>query len=159
MDTSMGIIEVELFSDQAPITVKNFLTYVNKQYYDGLIFHRTIKNFMIQGGGSDEDMNEVRNDRPIKNEAKNGLKNKRGTIAMARLPDVDSARSQFFIHPVDNLSLDHADDRQFGYCVFGQVVRGMDVVDKIASVKTTTRGLHDNVPEIPVVIKSIKLKE
>lgn len=159
LDTSMGAIEVELYPDKAPVTVNNFLAYVKKQFYDGLIFHRTIPNFMIQGGGLDADMNEIRNDPPIKNEADNGLKNTRGTIAMARLPEADSARSQFFINLVDNARLDHVDDRQFGYCVFGRVIRGMDIVDKIAQVKTTTRGAHADVPVEPVEIKTIRLKE
>ena len=151
--TSMGDIEVELFEDKAPISVKNFLAYVNDGHYDGTIFHRVIDSFMIQGGGYTPDMREKSPRPPIKNEAKNGLKNARGTLAMARTSAVDSATSQFFINVRENSFLDHG-GRDFGYAVFAQVTRGMDVVDRIRAVKT---GQND-VPVEAVVIESAKVK-
>jgi cyclophilin family peptidyl-prolyl cis-trans isomerase len=157
ISTSMGDIKVELNEEKAPVTVKNFLSYVNDKYYDGTIFHRVIPNFMIQGGGMDKDMNEKSSKAPIKNEAGNGLKNDTGTIAMARTGVVDSATAQFFINVKDNNFLNHRDETPagFGYTVFGKVVDGMDVVHKIEHVTTTTKGPHENVPTEPVIIKSI----
>ena len=160
IETSLGNIEAELNAEKAPISVANFLKYVDKKHYDGLIFHRVISGFMIQGGGMDEKMHEKKNDEPIKNEATNGLKNDRGTLAMARTSVVDSATSQFFINTVDNGFLNHSspDPRGYGYAVFGKVTSGMDVVDKIRAVPTgTSMGMAD-VPKTPVVIKTIKRK-
>jgi cyclophilin family peptidyl-prolyl cis-trans isomerase len=157
ISTSLGDIKVELYEDTAPITVKNFLTYVNDGFYNGTIFHRVIPNFMIQGGGLDKDMNQKPTKAAIKNEAANGLKNEVGTIAMARTGVVDSATAQFFINTKDNTFLNHRDETPagFGYAVFGKVVSGMDVVQKIEKVQTTNKGPHQNVPVEPVVIKSI----
>jgi cyclophilin family peptidyl-prolyl cis-trans isomerase len=157
MSTSMGDIKIELYEDKAPVTVKNFLGYVNDKFYDGTIFHRVIPNFMIQGGGFDKDMKEKPTKPPIKNEAGNGLKNDTGTVAMARTGVVDSATAQFFINVKDNAFLNHRDEtpQGFGYAVFGKVVDGMDVVHKIEHVQTTTKGVYQNVPQEPVVIKSI----
>jgi len=154
METSNGTIHLELNPKKAPISVENFLSYVKEGFYDGLIFHRVMKGFMIQGGGFTADLVQKPTHDPIKNEAGNGLKNTRGTIAMARTGIVDSATSQFFINVVDNAFLNHKDEtaRGFGYCVFGKVTEGMDVVDKIRSVKTTTKGPHQNVPAEPVTI-------
>jgi len=159
MKTSHGTITIELFEKEAPVTVKNFLAYVNDSFYDNLIFHRVIPGFMIQGGGFNVKMKEKRTKAPIKNEAKRSLPNKRGTIAMARTNVVDSATDQFFINLVDNGFLNHKNNshRGFGYAVFGKVINGMDVVDKIGGVRTgTKRGMSD-VPVRPVVIKSIRL--
>ncbi|MBJ6723312.1 peptidylprolyl isomerase [Geomesophilobacter sediminis] len=158
METSMGTVKIELFKDKAPISVRNFLSYVKENYYDGLIFHRVIKEFMIQGGGLDENMNPKKTKFAIKNEATNGLKNVRGTLAMARTSMVDSATSQFFINVVDNAFLDHSGKTpdRFGYAVFGQVIEGMDVVDQIRAVKTGNKGGHQDVPVEPVVINSIR---
>jgi len=158
IETSLGTIKAELWADKAPATVKNFLAYVDEKFYDGLIFHRVIPGFMIQGGGMDPVMQEKANKAPIKNEACPELQNKRGTLAMARTQVIDSATSQFFINLVDNGFLDQKDKtvRGFGYCAFGQVVEGMDVVDKIGKVKTTTRGFHQDVPAEAVVIKTIR---
>lgn len=158
MDTSLGEITVELFKDKAPITVENFMAYAKDGFYDGTIFHRVISNFMIQGGGFTPDMSKKDTRDPIKNEATNGLSNQRGTIAMARTRDPHSASAQFFINVKDNTNLDHQGPSSFGYCVFGKVIHGMDVVDKIRIVKTTTKGRYENVPAEPVVIKSIKAK-
>lgn len=158
METSMGSIEIELYADKAPETVKNFLQYVDDGFYAGTIFHRVIDGFMIQGGGFTEDMVHKPTRAPIKNEATNGLKNERGTIAMARTMVVDSATSQFFINVKDNPFLNHVDKNQYGYAVFGKVIAGMDVVDKIKTVPTTTRAGHQDVPVTPVVIKSVKRK-
>jgi cyclophilin family peptidyl-prolyl cis-trans isomerase len=157
ISTSMGDIKVELDEQKAPVTVKNFLSYVNDKYYDGTVFHRVIPNFMIQGGGMDKEMKEKTTKAPIKNEAGNGLKNKDGTIAMARTGVVDSATAQFFINVKDNTFLDHRDETPggYGYAVFGKVVEGMDVVRKIEHVATANKGMHQNVPVEPVVIKSI----
>ena len=160
IETSMGDIQVELFADKAPITVKNFLSYVDDKFYDGVIFHRVIPTFMIQGGGMEPGLKEKKTKDPIKNEADNGLSNERGTIAMARTPDPDSATAQFFINVADNSkSLDHKskDARGYGYCVFGKVIKGMDVVDKIKDVETASKGRHDDVPVKDVVIKSIRV--
>ncbi|HEX2694723.1 MAG TPA: peptidylprolyl isomerase [Acidobacteriota bacterium] len=161
LKTSKGDITVELFQDKAPISVKNFLSYVDDKHYEGTIFHRVIKGFMVQGGGMTADMNEKSAKPPIKNEAANGLKNKRGTLAMARTPEIDSATSQFFINLVDNSFLDHqqgAPDK-FGYAVFGKVVAGMDVVDAIAAVPTGSKGMHQDVPREPLTIVSVTLVE
>lgn len=155
LTTSLGEIEIELAADKAPISTQNFLAYVQSGFYDGTQFHRVIPGFMIQGGGFDADMSEKDTQAPIKNEADNGLRNERGTLAMARTQVVDSATSQFFINHKDNAFLDHG-GRDFGYAVFGKVVRGMDVVDKIAQVPTGNRGMHQNVPRQPVLIVSAK---
>jgi peptidyl-prolyl cis-trans isomerase A (cyclophilin A) len=158
MSTSMGDIKIELYQDKAPETVNNFLAYVNEKFYDGTIFHRVIPGFMIQGGGFTPDMRQKPTGPPIKNEANNGLKNKTGTIAMARTSVVDSATSQFFINLTDNDFLNHG-SRDFGYAVFGKVVEGMDAVNKIAGVKTGSVGMHRDVPQEPVVIESIRVIE
>lgn len=150
--TSKGDIKVELDKEKAPISVENFLSYVNDGYYNGTIFHRVIKNFMIQGGGFTADMKQKPTKDPIKNEAKNGLSNAKGTLAMARTSVVDSATSQFFINLIDNKFLDHG-TRDYGYAVFGKVIEGMDVVDKIAIVPT---GYQD-VPTETITIESITL--
>lgn len=151
----MGNISLELFDEEAPITVKNFLRYVDERHYDGTIFHRVIQGFMIQGGGMDFDLFEMPVHEPIKNEAGNGLSNLVGTIAMARTSVVDSATAQFFINVADNTFLDHQNDtpRGFGYCVFGKVIEGMDVVQKIEVVDTTSHGYHDDVPVDTVTIR------
>ncbi len=161
LETSMGDIKIELFKDKAPITAKNFLNYVKEGYYDGLIFHRVIKEFMIQGGGMNEALEQKKTAYAIKNEATNGLSNKRGTLAMARTAVVDSATSQFFINVVDNPFLDHQGKQQdrFGYCVFGQVLEGMEVVDQIRAVKTGSTKGHSDVPLEAVVIKTARLIE
>ena len=160
MATNKGDIRIELDAEKAPITARNFIDYVNERHYDGLIFHRVIPGFMIQGGGMDEQMKEKKNKAPIKNEAANGLKNKVGSIAMARTNVVDSATSQFFINVKDNDFLNHRSTApaEFGYAVFGQVIDGMDVVREIEKVKTTSRGHHDDVPVEAVVITSAKLE-
>ncbi|WP_137822423.1 peptidylprolyl isomerase [Pseudomonas sp. D(2018)] len=155
LTTSAGEIEVELEADKAPVSVKNFLDYVDAGFYNGTVFHRVIPGFMIQGGGFDTDMSQKDTRDPIKNEADNGLRNLRGTLAMARTQVVNSATSQFFINHNDNAFLDHG-SRDFGYAVFGKVVRGMDVVDQIANVPTGNRGMFQNVPMQPVVILSAK---
>jgi cyclophilin family peptidyl-prolyl cis-trans isomerase len=154
--TTKGDITVELFSAKAPITVKNILDYVGEKFYDGLIFHRVIPDFMIQCGGLTAEMSQKSGRAPIKNEAGNGLKNTRGTLAMARTNVVDSASSKFFINLKDNTFLDHKDDTSqgFGYCVFGKVVAGMDVVDAIAKVPTGSKRGHGDVPLEPITILS-----
>ncbi|MFC3146587.1 peptidylprolyl isomerase [Piscinibacterium candidicorallinum] len=155
--TSMGNITVELDAKAAPISVANFLRYVDDKHYDGTIFHRVIGSFMIQGGGFTPSMREKDTRQPIKLESGNGLSNVRGTIAMARTNVPDSATAQFFINVVDNLRLDKAQASDGnGYAVFGRVVEGMDTVDKIRAVQTTTRGFYQNVPETPVVIESAR---
>jgi peptidyl-prolyl cis-trans isomerase A (cyclophilin A) len=159
METTLGTIHIELNPEKAPITVKNFLGYVNSGHYNGLSFHRVIPGFMIQGGGMTPDMKERETKAPIKNEASNGLKNVRGTLSMARTSDPDSATSQFFINVVDNSSLDPSPQRGAGYAVFAKVTKGMDVVDKIVNVGTGTRGFHENVPLKPIVIKSAKVQK
>ena len=160
MSTSMGNIRIELDAENAPITTKNFLEYASNGHYDGVIFHRVISGFMIQGGGMDAQMNEKKNKGPIKNEAANGLKNKLGSVAMARTNVVDSATAQFFINVKDNDFLNHrsAAPAEFGYAVFGQVVDGMDVVHAIEKVKTGRKGGHDDVPVETVLINSVKLE-
>jgi cyclophilin family peptidyl-prolyl cis-trans isomerase len=151
LETSLGRIRIELDKQHAPISVDNFLKYVRSGHYDGTIFHRVIPGFMVQGGGLDAQMSEAPVRPAIKNEAKNGLRNLRGSLAMARTNDPDSATSQFFINVKDNPALDFG-VRGAGYAVFGRVVEGMDVVDKIVAVPTTTRGNHQNVPVTPVLI-------
>ena len=155
LETSFGDLVLELFEKDTPETVKNFLEYVDSGHYDGTIFHRVIGNFMIQGGGMTADMKEKATRAPIINEADKAGTNARGTIAMARTQVVDSATSQFFINVVDNPFLDFQgrNPRTFGYCVFGHVIEGMDVVDQIKAVRTTSHGFHDDVPVEPVVIK------
>lgn len=155
METTMGSIHIELFQDKAPISVQNFLQYVAKGFYHGLIFHRVIPNFMLQGGGFDAQMKQKKTDAPIKNEAQNGLKNLRSTLSMARTQVVDSATSQFFINVVDNPFLDNG-ARDYGYAVFGKVIKGMDVVDKICAVPTTTVGGYSDVPKQTIQIISAK---
>ncbi len=155
--TSLGQIKIKLDAKNAPISTENFLKYVGKKFYDKTIFHRVIDGFMIQGGGFTADMTEKPTLFPaINNEAKNGLSNKRGTIAMARTQDVNSATAQFYINVVDNAMLDHKGEDQFGYAVFGEITEGMDVIDKIKLVKTGNKGPHQNVPEKPIVIESIR---
>ena len=148
--TSMGDITLELDQAKAPVTVKNFLSYVQDKFYDGTIFHRVMPGFMIQGGGLTADMHEKAAKAPIKNESGNGLKNARGSVAMARTNELNSATSQFYINHVDNFGLDDAK-----YCVFGKVIAGMDVVDAIAKVKTGVRGVHSDVPREPITILSV----
>jgi peptidyl-prolyl cis-trans isomerase B (cyclophilin B) len=157
LETGLGDIVIELNEEAAPITVKNFLQYVEEGFYDGTIFHRVIQNFMIQGGGLTADMRKKQTHPPIVNEASNGLKNNLGTIAMARTSDPDSATSQFFINHKNNDFLNYSGQKKPGYAVFGKVVEGMDVVDKIAAVKTTRGGGRSDVPIEPVLIKSAKV--
>ncbi|MDD3642950.1 MAG: peptidylprolyl isomerase [Candidatus Krumholzibacteria bacterium] len=159
--TNLGDITVELYPDKAPITVKNFLGYIEKKFYDGTIFHRVIDGFMIQGGGFMPDMTQKEPGPPIKNEASNGLKNERYTIAMARTNIVDSATAQFYINVADNAGLDHKDTtpQGYGYAVFGKVIAGTDVVDRIRAVKTATKGMYKDVPVKPVVINKIRILE
>ncbi len=161
MKTSMGDITIELYPDKAPITVKNFFSYVDEKFFDGTIFHRVMKGFMIQGGGLTPDFTEKPAKPTIKNEAANKLKNKRGTIAMARMPDKDSATSQFFINHVDNPGLDHRDNTNegYGYAVFGKVINGMDIVDAIANVTIMTKSGRANVPKETITIISIRRVE
>lgn len=160
LETSKGDMVIELYADKAPITVSNFLQYVRDDFYDGTIFHRVVYDWIIQGGGYDQDLNAKETRAPIKNEAANGLKNKRGTIAMARFSDPDSADSQFFINLDDNDSFDHKGDspRDYGYCVFGRVVEGMDVADAISEVKKVEKeGFGYSFPARPIMIKDIEI--
>ena len=159
LTTSLGDIKIELFADKAPVTVKNFLEYVQAGYYDGTVFHRVIPGFMIQGGGMDGELREKGGQRPpIKNESTNGLANTAGSLAMARTSVPDSATSQFFINTVDNVFLNKEKAQDgVGYAVFGKVVEGMDVVKKIEAVKTGSKGPHQNVPVDAVVIQSAKV--
>jgi peptidyl-prolyl cis-trans isomerase B (cyclophilin B) len=156
METTKGKFVIELFPEKAPDTVKNFLNYVDTKFYDGTIFHRVIPKFMIQGGGFTADMKQKSAGAPIKNEADNGLKNDRGTIAMARTNDPHSATAQFFINTVNNDFLNHKSKtpQGWGYVVFGKVVKGMDVVDAISSAKTVTRGMFRDVPAEIIEIRS-----
>lgn len=157
METSLGSVTMELFDKEAPLSVKNFLAYVDKGFYGNTIFHRVIPGFMVQGGGFTADLSQKGTDAPVKNEAGNGLKNERGTLAMARTNVVDSATAQFFVNVANNDFLNHrgTSTRDYGYAVFGKVVKGMDVIDKIAATKTGfSKGFQD-VPVTPVVIKSI----
>ncbi|CAB1206389.1 peptidylprolyl isomerase [Acinetobacter bouvetii] len=157
MKTSMGNIEIELFNDKAPISAKNFEGYIKDNFYNGTIFHRVIPGFMIQGGGMDAKMQEKPTKGFIKNESYNGLSNKRGSLAMARMNQPDSASSQFFINVVDNDFLNKS-AMNAGYAVFGKVTKGMDIVDKIVKVPTANYGMHQNVPVNPVVIQSVVIK-
>jgi cyclophilin family peptidyl-prolyl cis-trans isomerase len=158
-ETTLGSFEVELFDKEAPISAQNFQEYVDDGFFDGLIFHRVIPGFMIQGGGFEPGMKQKKVKAPIKNEAANGLKNKRGTLAMARTNVVDSATAQFFVNLVDNEFLDHAGPSNYGYAVFGKVTSGMDVIDQIAKVATTNRAGHQNVPAADVVITKASNKK
>ena len=156
--TSKGAIEVELFADRAPISVENFLSYARDGHYDKTIFHRVIPGFMVQGGGFDTKLNQKPNRAPIKNEADNGLKNQRGTLAMARTSEVHSATSQFFFNVADNSFLDHG-GRDFGYAVFGRVTKGMDVVDAIVRAPTGARGMFGkDCPVQDITIDSITIQ-
>jgi len=157
MKTNQGTITIELYADKAPKTVENFVQYVKDGFYNGTIFHRVIDNFMIQGGGFESGMKEKPTRAPIQNEAKNGLKNQTGTLAMARTSDPHSASAQFFINLKDNAPLDYPSRDGWGYAVFGKVTQGMDVVNKVAKVPTGNSGFHQNVPTTPVVIESVKL--
>ncbi len=162
METNKGVIKIELWADKAPVSVENFLRYTDNNYFDGLIFHRVIPGFMIQGGGFSPDLVQKSTYEEIKNEATAALLNNRGTLAMARTNVVDSATSQFFINLADNDFLNHTDEtpRGFGYAVFGQVIEGMDVIDVIAAVATGPgKGGHQNVPTEPVIITSAKRQE
>ena len=161
LTTSMGDIVLVLDAEKAPVTVENFTTYVENGHYDGVIFHRIIPGFMVQGGGMEPGMKEKSTGAPIKNEADNGLKNERGTIAMARTPDPDSATAQFFINVKDNdfLNFRSATPDGWGYCVFGKVVEGMDVVDAIKGVATGSKGFHQNVPVEDVIIERVEVEE
>ena len=159
IETSKGNIELELDAAKAPTTVANFVSYVKKGHYDGLIFHRVIPGFMIQGGGFTPEMQQKAVDAPIKIESKNGLKNARGTIAMARTSDPNSATSQFFIIVKDNSNLDYPSFDGFGYTVFGATTKGLDVVDAIVGVPTTRKGPHGDVPVDAITIKSVKITE
>ncbi len=160
IDTSMGPIELTLYPEKAPVTVANFVNYAKNGQYNGTIFHRVIDGFMIQGGGFTPDMKQKDVGAPIKNEAANGLKNKRGSIAMARTSVVDSATAQFFINVSDNDFLNYRapTDAGYGYAVFGEVTKGMDTVDKIKAVKTLSKPPHQDVPVQPVIINSITVK-
>ncbi|ENU29425.1 peptidylprolyl isomerase A [Acinetobacter sp. 2JN-4] len=157
MKTSMGNVEIELFDDKAPVSAKNFESYVKSNFYTGTIFHRVIPGFMVQGGGLDENMVEKKTKAPIVNEADNGLKNTRGTLAMARTNNPNSATSQFFINVADNSFLNRS-QRDAGYAVFGKVTKGMEVIDKIVNVPTGNQGMHQNVPKQPVKIISVQIK-
>lgn len=156
LETTMGDIVIELDEEKAPVTVQNFLNYVRDGFYDGTIFHRVIPNFMVQGGGFNDQMMQKMSQDPIQNEADNGLPNDRGSIAMARTQDPNSATAQFFINHNDNTFLNHTapDVQGWGYCVFGKVSEGMDVLDAIAAVSTTSRSGHSDVPEDVIVITS-----
>ena len=160
MKTSMGDVTFELYAEKAPATVENFLGYVNDGFYNGTIFHRVIPGFMIQGGGFTAELQRKETKAPIQNEANNGLSNRQGTIAMARLPEAHSATAQFYINVVDNTFLDYFDENKYGYCVFGEVVEGMDVVDKIKGVKTGRKEpLPSDVPLETITIESITVVE
>ncbi len=159
LETSKGSIELELDSEKAPKTVENFVSYVKKGFYDGLIFHRVIPNFMLQGGGFTADMQQKDPGAKIQNEAKNGLKNVKGSIAMARTSDPHSASSQFFLNLKDNSFLDYPGSDGWGYCVFGKVTKGQEVMDAIAAVSTGQKGPHGDVPLEPITIKTAKISE
>ena len=161
METSKGNITIELYEKEAPITVKNFLSYVSEGFYNNLIFHRVIPNFMIQGGGFDAKMNQKPVKDPIKNEARRGLNNKRGTLAMARTNVINSATAQFFINLINNDFLDHKDNSSsgFGYAVFGEVIEGMDVVDNIGKTSTHAFGMFRDVPINEITIKNMSAIE
>lgn len=161
LETTSGDVLIELFPEKAPVTVENFLKYVNEGFYNNTIFHRVIKGFMVQGGGMTMRMEEKETHDPIENEAANGLKNTRGAIAMARTRDPHSASAQFFINTVDNAFLDYTspDVDGYGYCVFGQVIEGMDAVDKMEKVKTKSAGIHSDVPVDMILITNASLFE
>ena len=152
--TTSGDIEIKLYEKEAPISSENFKNYVKDGFFEGTIFHRVIPNFMVQGGGMTENMENKSTNAPIKNEANNGKNNLRGTLAMARTMEIDSATSQFFINLVDNSFLDHG-DRDFGYAVFGEVTNGMDIVDEIASTATGSKMGHQDVPTEPITITEV----
>ncbi len=159
--TTVGDFTLELYPDQAPLTVKNFLAYVERDFYTGTIFHRVIKDFVVQGGGFDDKMSQKKTLGTVKNEADNGLKNDVGTVAMARTNDPDSASSQFFINLKNNAFLNHTgkNARGWGYCVFGKVIAGMDTVNKMAAAQTATFSGHQDVPKNPIVVKQVLLKK
>ena len=159
LTTNHGVILLDLNAEKAPKTVANFVAYVAAGHYNGTIFHRVIKNFMIQGGGMEPGMNQRKTSAPIENEAANGLRNKRGSVAMARTNDPHSATAQFFINTVDNDFLDFKSPsgQGWGYCVFGEVVEGMDVVDKIRAVRTGNKGFHQDVPVDDVIIEKAEI--
>ena len=157
MNTNRGAIALEIFADQSPITAENFLNLVEADHYDGLIFHRVISGFMVQAGGFDRDMNQKEPGNPIKNESFNGVQNTRGTVAMARTNDPDSATAQFFINTVDNHFL-NANGNTAGYAVFGKVIEGMEIVMEIESSETSTSGHHSDVPVEQTVIHSIEIQ-
>jgi peptidyl-prolyl cis-trans isomerase B (cyclophilin B) len=157
LHTRFGVITLELDAEKAPKSVANFLAYVEAGHYDGTIFHRVIKNFMIQGGGMLPDMSQKKTNAPVENEAKNGLKNVRGSIAMARTNDPHSATAQFFINTVDNEFLDYPGQDGWGYAVFGKVVEGLDVVEQIRAVATGRSGYHSDVPREPVLIDKAEI--
>lgn len=150
--TSLGEFTIELYPDRAPITVENFLRYVDEEFYHNTTFHRIIADFVVQGGGFNTDKTRKETHKPIRNEADNGLKNERGTVAMARVKDVDSATSQFFVNLADNPSLNHSEN-DFGYAVFGRVVEGMEVVERIGGVPTVKHGPHRDQPRLTIVLK------
>ncbi len=154
-ETTLGTLKIEVYPEEAPVSVENFLKYVEDGFFNGTIFHRVIPGFVIQGGGFDAQMNQKETNPPITNEADNGLKNLRGTLSMARTQVKDSATSQFFVNLQDNDVLDHG-ARDFGYAVFAKVVEGLDVVDKIAGVKTGNHGSHGDVPVDPVIVESAR---
>lgn len=154
-ETTLGNFTIELYEDKAPVSAENFLKYVDEGFFDGTVFHRIVPGFVIQGGGFTEDMSQKKNHAPIKNEADNGVKNTRGTLSMARTNDVNSATSQFFVNLKDNDFLDHTRGN-FGYAVFGKVTEGMDVIDKIAAVKTGRRRGFEDVPLDPVIMTSVR---
>ncbi|HMW31208.1 peptidylprolyl isomerase [Plasticicumulans sp.] len=159
IQTSLGVITLELDAEHAPATTANFEQYVRDGFYAGTVFHRVIPNFMVQGGGMLADMSQKSTRAPIRNEAKNGLKNARGSIAMARTSDPHSATAQFFINVKDNGFLDHPGQDGWGYCVFGKVIEGMDVVDAIVAVPTANKRGHQNVPVEPVLIEKMEIVE
>ncbi|MBT3295503.1 MAG: peptidyl-prolyl cis-trans isomerase [Verrucomicrobia bacterium] len=160
IETSHGEFELTLWDDKAPVTVSNFLAYVDSGFFDELIFHRVIKGFMIQGGGFDATMSKKETRAPIRNEASKEALNRRGTVAMARTSDVNSATAQFFVNLADNAFLDHRDTtpRGYGYCAFGEVTAGMDVVDAIAALPTGRQGMHADVPKETILIKAARRK-
>jgi cyclophilin family peptidyl-prolyl cis-trans isomerase len=157
-ETSLGDFTIELLEKEAPLTVANFLRYVDDGFFDGTVFHRVVPGFVIQGGGFTEDMTQKQTHPAVKNEADNGLDNDRGTLSMARTNDINSATSQFFVNLKDNESLNHSRGN-FGYAVFARVTEGMDVVDKIAKVETGRKRGHDDVPVAPVIMKSVRRTE